>query len=246
MRGTRQEKRGWREKMGREKGRRNGENGRTSIKNRGQKKICKEKKQQYWKNKKRRRRRPCWLNITATTIKQRTNRRDNRRRCPHLGGRGKLGPVHGDVPISFTTQPRPTTRTHDNTTTKTTRRDSTAKATTRSQSRWSIRTHVRCQATTGSTSSSKCQASLKQTQGFVTINGFWRMQKEELWTTRQGHTFATTGNSKTCHRAAMLIHKRWTKHLTQRSGPRLTESPSRKRSTMSYKIISVTGLLFWI
>ena len=70
-------------------------------------------------------------------------------------GRGKLKAMHGDVPISFTTRPQPTT-THDthNTTTQTTRRDSTTKTKKRSQSCWSRKTHVHWPATTGSTSSS--------------------------------------------------------------------------------------------
>ena len=50
------------------------------------------------------------------------------------------------------------------------------------------------------------------------------LDKEELWTTRQGHTFAATGNSKACHGSAILIHKRWTKHIkdVRHAWPRLT------------------------
>ena len=53
---------------------------------------------------------------------------------------------------------------------------------------------------------------------------FGESRKRELWTTRQGHTFAATGTGKACHGTAILIHKRWTKHTkeAQHTGPRPT------------------------
>ena len=65
----------------------------------------------------------------------------------------------------------------------------------------------------------------RQTLGLLTIKETRRQRKEELWMTRQGHTFAATGTSKACHGNAILSHKRLT------SGPRFA-GVSRKKSSV--------------
>ena len=86
---------------------------------------------------------------------------------------------------------------------------------------------------------------------FVTINETWRKQKEGLWT-RQRHTFAATRkHNKACPGTAIVIHKRWTKHIkeVQHSRGRLTEVSSvhfphtgtrrRTRPTESHRVAPV-------
>eukprot|EP00959_Pyramimonas_sp_CCMP1952_P269782 5640090-Pyramimonas_sp.AAC.1 len=41
----------------------------------------------------------------------------------------------------------------------------------------------------------------------------WRTQPKELWTTVEGHTFAGSGNDRRCHGVAILLHKRWSRHI---------------------------------
>ena len=65
----------------------------------------------------------------------------------------------------------------------------------------------------------------------VTINDSWRNQKDDLWTTRQGHTRAATGNSKACHGTAIPRNGPNTPMERNSLGHLLRESPSRKRSS---------------
>ena len=74
-------------------------------------------------------------------------------------------------------------------------------------------------------------------------NETWRKQKEERWTTRQGHIFAATGVSEACHGTATLINNRWTKHIkeVQHSGPRLTIEKKKFRRQVSSVYFPHTG-----
>ena len=94
--------------------------------------------------------------------------------------------------------------------------------TTRSQSRWSKKKkkHTFVDERRQDRRAHKELSELKDKHcDPVTINETCRTQKEELWREQEGHTWASTA----CHGTAVLIHKRWKKHIKEvhHSGPRL-------------------------
>ena len=134
---------------------------------------------------------PFWLDITATTTKQRTNtttptlcRSASRHNHSQQRGPTTLDPIHNN---SW----RLKSKNHD-----------TITITMVLKNARSLASDDRIQELIQEL------RELKDSRwDFVTINETWRRRKEELWITRQGRTFAATGNSKSCHGAPILNMK---------------------------------------
>ena len=152
-----------------------------------------------------------------------TNTKPWTQRQSQGGGRVKLRATHVDAPISFTT-------THD--TRPNTPHDNPTNTQRPNNKHHEVITVTMVQKSTRSlTSDDRIHELTQELRNLkdshwdsVTINETQRKEKEELWTTRQGHTLAATGNSQTCRGTAILFHKRWTKHIKElhHSGPSLT------------------------
>ena len=153
-------------------------------------------------------------NTTQATQPTERRRRTQFAKTTKPGGRrGKLTTVHGGVLISFETEPRPTTRTHH--TRPNTQHDNPSNEHRLNSTHQETITITMVQKNTRPlTSDNRIHELIQELSelqnrhwDFVTISETWREQKEDMWTTRQGHTFAIPGNNKACHGTAILIHK---------------------------------------
>ena len=52
------------------------------------------------------------------------------------------------------------------------------------------------------------------TWDIITLNETWRTERSELWTTREGHVFAGSGNDDTTRGIAFVINARWRRGVT--------------------------------